>query len=371
MSSTLLRVKAGAYIGRARLRSWLQTHAPAVLLGSLITAFVVIAVWDWITAVIPAGHVGVEWYRFAGGTDTETVHGEGNRFMFPWDKMAIYDARLQQFDRDFDVLTRDGLMMSINVAVRYRLNQEAVGQLHKNVGPAYVDTMLVPTVGSLARIVFSQNSTDAIYTDRRIAVQAEIMKAMVSEFDRYVGEPAGRHVPLLYLDDVLIRSMRFPPALQSAVNRKMEEYQLRQEYTYRLQREQLESERKEIEARGIANFQQIVGAGISDTYLRWKGIDATLALAQSPNAKIVVIGTGKDGMPLILGGLEAPQAPASSPASGSSTTEHSGAATNRAEEPPTVSFSTEHKPAAQNDPRTQAERARTPRATPVQNGERK
>ena len=357
MSSVMSRVGVGAYIGRARLRAWLRGHAPAMLLGSLITAFVVIAVWDWITVVIPAGHVGVEWYRFAGGTDTETVYGEGNRFIFPWDKMAVYDARLQQFDRDFDVLTRDGLMMSINVAVRYRLNQEAVGQLHKHVGPAYVDTLLVPTVGSLARIVFSQNSTDAVYTDRRIAVQTEIMQAMERELDHYAGEPGSHRVPLLYLDDVLIRSMRFPPALQTAVNRKMEEYQLRQEYAFRLQRERLESERKQVEAQGIAEFQRIVGAGISDTYLRWKGIDATLALAQSPNAKIVVIGTAKDGMPLILGGME------SAPGVVTPNPEHSAAPGKAAEQSPIVSSSAENKPTGQPDSHAEPGRIRTPAPT--------
>ena len=112
------------------------------------------------------------------------------------------------------------------------------------------------------------------------------------------GEPVE---PWLFVDAVLIRSMQFPPDVQSAVNRKMEQYQLREEYRYRLEREKLESERKQVEAQGIANFQQIVGAGISENYLKWKGIDATLALAQSANAKVVVIGAGKDGMPLILG----------------------------------------------------------------------
>ena len=107
--------------------------------------------------------------------------------------------------------------------------------------------------------------------------------------------------PWLLIDAVLIRGMQFPPEVQASVNRKMQQYQLREEYRYRLERERLESERKQVEAEGIARFQQIIGAGISENYLKWKGIDATLALAQSPNAKVVVIGAGKDGMPLILG----------------------------------------------------------------------
>lgn len=305
MNTHLFRATAG-FGGWTRSRSWYRIYGPALALGPLLGGFIMLALWQWITVLIPSGHVGVMWYRFAGGTDTHTVHDEGTRFIWPWNKMAVYDTRLQQFTRDFDVLTREGLTMTINIAARYRLNPPGVGLLHKHVGPDYIDTLLAPTVGSFARITFSQNSTDAIYTDRRIAVQSEIKQAMAAEFDRYFGRQDRRNVPWLYLDDVLIRSMRFPPEIQSAVNRKMAQYQLREEYGYRLQREELEKQRKEIEAQGIARFQSIVGAGISDTYLRWKGIDATLALAQSPNAKIVVIGTGKDGMPLILGGMDSP-----------------------------------------------------------------
>jgi hypothetical protein len=108
--------------------------------------------------------------------------------------------------------------------------------------------------------------------------------------------------PAVLLDDVLILGIRFPPAVQAAIDRKMEQYQLREEYSYRIQREELESKRKEIEASGIARFQNIVGAGISENYLRWKSIDATLALAQSPNTRVVVVGNCRDNMPLFVNG---------------------------------------------------------------------
>jgi regulator of protease activity HflC (stomatin/prohibitin superfamily) len=274
-------------------------------LSLLITLFLVVAFWPWIYVEVPAGHLAIKWYRFSGGTDTETVYGEGGHFIFPWNKMAVYDGRVQQISRDFDVLTRDGLMMTVTIAVRFRLNDTTVGLVHKHVGTEYLDTLLVPTIGSYARIIFSQNSTDDMYTGRREVIQGEIKEAAIHNLIASVGSPGRQNVPWLFLEDVLICGMRFPPEVQAAINRKMEQYQLRQEYAYRLEREQLESRRKEVEAQGIARFQSIVGAGISDTYLRWKGIDATLALAQSPNAKVVVIGTGRDGMPLILGGGDA------------------------------------------------------------------
>jgi regulator of protease activity HflC (stomatin/prohibitin superfamily) len=198
------------------------------------------------------------------------------------------------------------LTMTINIDCRFQVNPATVGWLHKHVGPEYLETLVVPVIGSYARLVFAQNSADDIYTVRRAAVQQEIQQALIRDFAQQAQKPAdGTNAPIL-LHDILIHGMRFPPTVQAAINRKMEQYQLREEYAYRIQRERLESERKEIEARGIAQFQSIVGAGISDSYLRWKGIDATVALAESPNTKIVVIGSEKGGMPLILGGMDAP-----------------------------------------------------------------
>lgn len=268
--------------------------------------------WPWIFVTVPAGHVAVKWYRFYDGTDTTRAYGEGMRFMYPWDRIEIYEARVQQVNRDFDVLTRDGLTMSINIAIRFRLNQPLIADLHKRVGPDYLERLLIPAVGSYARHVFSQNSMEGIYTARRSSIQDEVKQAVVADLSSRSPDSPEQSGSWVVIEDVLIRNMRFPPAVQAAIDRKMEQYQLKQEYAYRLEREHLESERKEVEAQGIAKFQTIVRAGISDGYLRWKGIDATLALAQSPNAKVVLIGTPKDGMPLILGGdaTSSPSSPA-------------------------------------------------------------
>jgi regulator of protease activity HflC (stomatin/prohibitin superfamily) len=300
-----------------RVWSYCMRHWPTITLVVLVTLFVAAALWPWYCMSVPAGYVAVKWQRFAGGTDTERVYGEGSHFFFPWNKMSLYDARVQQVSRDFDVLTRDGLMMAVNVTLRFHLNEAAVGLIHKHVGSDYVETLLVPAVGSYARLVFSQKSTDDSYTEQRGDLPAIIKQAMLNDLTNNFGLASHRNLPWLFLDDVLIRSMRFPPEVQGAINHKMEEYQLKQEYAYRLEREQLESRRKEIEAQGIARFQGIVSAGISDAYLRWKGVDATLALAQSANAKVVVIGAGKDGMPIILGGLDTPIREGHSPVIGS------------------------------------------------------
>ena len=101
-----------------------------------------------------------------------------------------------------------------------------------------------------------------------------------------------------------MRRVILPQSLQDAISSKLSAQQVVSEYQYIIQRERQESERKAIEAEGIRRFQEIISSSISDSYLRWRGIDATLRLAESPNSKIVVIGSGVGGMPLILGGLD-------------------------------------------------------------------
>jgi hypothetical protein len=125
----------------------------------------------------------------------------------------------------------------------------------------------------------------------------------------------GEHynIPLnamINLIDTLVLGMELPPTVVNAINRKIEQYYISEEYTFRVARERKESERKKIEAEGIREFQQIVSQGISDSYLRWRGIEATLQLAQSSNSKVVIIGGGKDGVPIILGNVDSPPAPA-------------------------------------------------------------
>jgi regulator of protease activity HflC (stomatin/prohibitin superfamily) len=287
-----------------KARRYWTRNKHAIYLSLLFSAFLVVVVSQWVFATVPAGHVGVMWYRLFEGTDTDATYKEGTHLLFPWDRMVIYDVRVQHVERDFQVLTKDGLTVTVNVAWRFRVKNETIGRLHKFVGPHYEETVLVPTVGSYARQVFSQYAMDDAYTTRREEIQEQILDGVTAELRRGVPRAEAASSPWIVVENILLRGMHFPPEVEAAINRKMEQYQVREEYVYRLERERLESERKQVEAEGIARFQRIVGAGISENYLRWKGIDATLALARSSNAKVVVIGSPHDGMPLILGGAD-------------------------------------------------------------------
>jgi prohibitin 1 len=297
-------------LGRRYMR-----FSTAIVLSPIVLLFLLLVLWPVVVVSVPSGHAAVRWWRLFGGMDVSHVYGEGSHFNFPWDDMVIYDLRIQQVGTDFDILTADGMVMTVNVAIRFRVNRDTIGQLHRNVGPDYLDKLVLPSLGSYARQAFSQYAAEDAYS-KRLQLQEQIKQAVISDLAPDAAPMPGDDTPWLRVEDVLIRSMRFPPVVEAAINRKMEQYQVQKEYAYRLERERLESERKHVEAEGIAQFQRIVGAGISPNYLRWKGIDATLALAQSPNTKIVVIGTPKDGMPLILGGGETLQvAPAKSESS--------------------------------------------------------
>ena len=153
---------------------------------------------------------------------------------------------------------------------------------------------------------------------------------------------------MINIYDTLVLGLELPATVNAAINRKVEQYYLVQEYGFRVEREKKESERKQIEANGIRDFQQTVTQGISDSYVRWRGIEATLQLAQSPNTKIVIIGSGKDGLPVILGNVDTPMQPnpaAQAPAPGAAPCPTTAKPPSRSRRPPARRCWKRHRPA--------------------------
>lgn len=270
--------------------------------GILITIFFtligMIALAPQIFITIPAGHVGVMWYRFLGGTVVDRTYGEGLQIIFPWDEMYVYDARLQNQARVYDTISSNGLSMEVDIAVRYRINAEAAGMLHKLVGPNYPEILVYPEIGSHARELISRYTPEQLYTETRAFIQAQILERMVNQLGSSLINQSFRG-RLVTVEDVLIRSVTLPERVADAIERKAEQYQAMLEYDFRLAREQKEKERKKIEAEGIREFQDIVAKTITEEYLRLRGIEATMSLATSNNSKTIIIG-GKDGLPVIL-----------------------------------------------------------------------
>jgi regulator of protease activity HflC (stomatin/prohibitin superfamily) len=239
---------------------------------------------------IDSGRAGVVWKLF-GGTQPDVL-GEGVHLFAPWNRLTRYDVRTQDQKELLHVLTNNGLSVNIEASIRYRPLREELPRLHAEIGQGYYDVILAPVIRSEARKVGGRYVAEEIYSTRREVVEHEV-------FEETQRALAGKHIEL---EAILIRDVDLPDNIKRAISEKLEEEQKALKMQFTLNRERQEAERKRIEAAGIADFQKIVATGISAELLRWKGIEATEKLAQSQNAKVVVIGSGKDGLPLILGG---------------------------------------------------------------------
>jgi regulator of protease activity HflC (stomatin/prohibitin superfamily) len=237
------------------------------------------------------------------------------------------------------------------------LQRDAVPVLHQAIGPNYERVLVQPGIGSLTRQVIAEYTAEQAYSTARQEIQDKIRNLVEERLSEKMMEHAGEEGEESYrvsmsdtfiLYDILVTGIELPAAIVAAINRKTEQYYIAEEYKFRVEREKRESERKKIEAEGIRDFQQTVSQGISESYLRWRGIEATLQLSQSTNSKVVLIGSGKDGLPIILGKVDTPAPPAgSTPSSGNDTTnkERATAAS------PTVPL--EKTPAAETEAKTE------------------
>lgn len=298
------------FLDRTGLRSLqrcLRQNANSIYIFLLLLILGVILLAPSIFINVPAGHAGVLWLRFFGGTVTDRTFGEGVHAIFPWDEMYVYDARLQNNARTYDTISSNGLTMQVEVAVRYRVNKDALGLLHSLVGPDYPEILVYPEIGSHVRELISRYTPEQLYSDARGFIQAELLERMVRELGSSLVNQSFRG-KLVTVEDVLIRSVKLPDKVTEAIERKAEQYQAMLEYDFRIAREEKERERKKIEAEGIRTFQDIVARTITPEYLRLRGIEATIALSTSPNGKIIIIGGGKDGLPVILNTADNPAA---------------------------------------------------------------
>ena len=238
---------------------------------------------------VPPGAKGI-YFNWRSGTDTQNVLSEGWHWLMPWNKIYLYDVRMKDNLENLSILTADQLNIATDLSIRYRPLPEEVGQLHQNVGPNYYQVLISPTLRNVAREVIASYASIDAYTKRQ-----EIQKKI---FDSVTEKLNGKNI---LVEQVMLRNMDFPKMVTDAIERKLAMKQEAEKMKYVLEKEGLEAERKRVEAQGIADFQKIVSQGINENLLRWKGIEATINLAESGNAKVVVIGSNKDGLPLILG----------------------------------------------------------------------
>jgi regulator of protease activity HflC (stomatin/prohibitin superfamily) len=301
-------------IARRRWRRWfVERWLPGLTIFLLLLTLVGVVISSQVAVNVPSGYVGVLWKRFGGGTvlDPRKIRDEGLHFIWPWDKLFLYDLRLQSITENYNVTSSDGVGLTASVNIRFRLQRDGTPIVHQALGPNYVNILIRPGIGSLTREIVSGYTAEQVYSTARHEIQDKIREHILQRSSERTMEREGDESyrvalrDLFVLYDTLLYGIELPAALVAAINRKSEQYYMVLEYEFRVEREKRESERKKIEAQGIRDFQQIVTQGITDSYLRWRGIEATLQLSQSANTKIVIVGSGKDGLPILLGKTDA------------------------------------------------------------------
>jgi len=288
--SSELHPTAGS--GASHRRAWLGR---IVLVAAAVIVLVAYLAPSIFIAVHP-GEAGVLWRRFWGGTESGRSFGEGTVVIFPWDKLYVYDLRLQHVRSQTTVHSSDGLALEVTVSGRFRVDPGRLPRLHAEVGPGYVAKLVDPELLASVRAVFGRYRAEVVYASSEDGLLAALHQDFAARLER-VGLVQG---------DVQLERVVLPVAVQDAIQRKLASAEA-------VRREQLEKDRRIIEAEGLAAFQSISGVPI----LHWGALEATSDLAKSPNAKIIVIGNDHKSLPVLLnaefGDARTPQPAAAAP----------------------------------------------------------
>jgi regulator of protease activity HflC (stomatin/prohibitin superfamily) len=239
--------------------------------------------------IVPAGHVGV--VDLFGSVSPSTLKS-GLNLVNPLARVAKLSVKTEEIKEVMEVPSREGLTVQLEASVLFHLDPEKAAEVYKTLGPEYVTILLQPQFRSVTRGVTAQFDARALYTSER----EQLAQAMAAALEKLV-EPRG-----VVVESTPLRKLTLPKRLAAAIEEKLGAEQESQRMQFVLERERQEAERRRIEAQGIADFQRTVSQGIDERLLRWKGIEATEKLAASQNTKIVIVGAGKDGLPVILGG---------------------------------------------------------------------
>jgi regulator of protease activity HflC (stomatin/prohibitin superfamily) len=265
---------------------------PKIALPVVLLIIVAIILISKSAVTIGSGEAGVLYRTFGGGVVTdEPPLGEGFHLVAPWNKVYIYEVRQQEVFEKMKVLSSNGLDIQLEASAWFQPVYSELGKLHQEKSEDYKDRILLPAIRSAARSVVGRYTPEQLYSSKRDAIQNEIFeetRLMVA--DQYIQ-----------LNEILVRDVTLPPTIKDAIERKLKQEQESLEYEFRLVSADKEAQRQRIEAQGKADANRILSASLTDKILQDKGIDATLRLSESPNAKVIVVGSGESGLPIILG----------------------------------------------------------------------
>ncbi|MCL5127821.1 MULTISPECIES: prohibitin family protein [unclassified Algibacter] len=265
---------------------------PKIAFPFIIAAVVLVIVLSKSAVTIGSGEAGVLFKTFGEGVVVdEPALGEGFHVVAPWNKVFVYEVRQQEILEKMNVLSSNGLDIQLEASVWFQPDFKNLGRLHQEKSEMYKERVLLPAIRSAARSVVGRYTPEQLYSSKRDAIQQEIFE----ETRNYVKDQ------FIQLNEVLVRDVTLPSTIKDAIERKLKQEQESLEYEFKLVTAAKEAEKVIIEAQGKAESNRILSASLTDKILQDKGIDATITLAQSPNSKIIVVGSGDSGLPLILG----------------------------------------------------------------------
>jgi len=263
---------------------------PIIIL--IVIAFIVLlALSSSLFYTIQPTERAVIFYPFGKGLDKENVIEQGTHMKAPWNEVFTYRVNETSTDENMDILDKNGLSIHIDVTVRYYPVPDKIGFIHEKFTRDYVNVLVIPEVRSTVRQVMGRYTAEEIYSTKR----AEVEAAIRNESEKILSANNVNATA------VLIRSIVLPEQIKAAIENKLQQEQEALAYQFRLDKEKSEAERKRIAAEGESRANNIINNSLSDKLLKMRGIEATLELAKSPNSKVVIVGSGKDGLPMILG----------------------------------------------------------------------
>ena len=267
-----------------------QKLNPIAIVG-LFAAIFILLFGTRVTYTVGPGQKAVVFYRFGKGLDKENVKNQGFHFIAPWNEKYIYNVWIQEDLSIMEVLSKNGLTIKTELSYRYKPVDDKVGYVHDDLGINYHDNIIIPEIRSVTREVIGEYLPEELYSTKREVIEDEIYeRTKITLLEKN-----------LLLDAVLIRDVTLPKTLQDAIENKLKQEQISLEYDFKLVQAEKEAQKQIIEAEGKAKANRILSASLTDNVLRDKGIEATLQLSESPNSKVVVVGSGDDGLPIILG----------------------------------------------------------------------
>lgn len=284
-----------------RLLKWAEHHMLGLLFVFALLVGSLIVLWPKVFIKIPAGSVGVIYRPLSGGVDLQDLYREGFFLIWPWNQVTVYTTRVQLKELSLELLTSDLLPTQVKVGFQFELNPLTVPMLHKYVGEGYLQTLIVPQIISMARKQVAQFSSKMAYTADISTVAEEIAITADNVIIDKLSPPGLSNVRLVRVSSVQLLEVVFPPNVQQAIQNKVVEAEIADAYKFKIQAASQEAVRKKIEATGVRDFQVIVNENMTQDYLIYRGIQATEQLAQSPNSKTLIFGSGPTGLPLLLG----------------------------------------------------------------------